>query len=657
MLTHRAGCRFPMNVVLIYGFLSAFLMSYAWAQENESDVTVLDPMVVTARPIIEGNQTDGYGSVKTVITQEQLDDLNAHDLETALRKTPGINMSRFNPVGSFGGAEGGGIFIRGMGSSRPGAEIKTLVDGAPMFMSVWNHPLLDLMSIDNADSIEVFKSPQPQNFGNAFAVVNIVPKRLKREGFVTKGQVAAGSYETYFAKAEHGGNSGGWDYYVGGGYRESDGHRDNADGELKNLYGRVGRQLSDHWDLTVFTLWNDNYADDPGAKDAAPSEREGRYETRALLTTGTLSHRFGTVQGEIKFYRSAGEGDWLDQPTGTAGVTEDLFNDFLFYGIKAKEKVSISGRGELLMGADWDYTEGDYSQEFSDGSTDAWDGDHFHILSPYVAVNWRLGPDDGLRWTPSAGARYYEHSDFDSQWAPHAGLIVAYGPAEFHLGYSRGIVYPGLEVQVMSEAVMPALSQSWKALDPEIVDHYEVGLAYAFNRRWTADLTFFYEDGKDRYVVVPPPPMPPTYANIEEFTIRGLEGTTTWQPMAALSLFAGITLLDTDPSDLPYAPDTTISCGMNWRFFERFKLSLDGSYVSSIHVNSQARRLNTENNEKVDSYYVVNGKLAYAFNLMSPKYQAELYVAGENLTDMDYEYQPGYPMPGINCLVGIQVEL
>lgn len=208
-------------LVMFCIIVSSFVISPAMAQEAEQPVTTLDTIYVTDRPIIEGNRTDEYGSVKTVITEEQLEDLNAQDIETALRLTPGINMSRFNPVGSFGGAEGGGIF---------------------------------------------------------------------------------------------------------------------------------------------------------------------------------------------------------------------------------------------------------------------------------------------------------------SEYAPHAGLVAKYGPAEFYVGYARGVLYPGLEVQVMSEAVIPALGTSWEELNPEVVDHYEVGMAYAFSRQLTADLILFYEDGRDRYVIVPPPPFPPTYDNVEEFTIQGHGG-------------------------------------------------------------------------------------------------------------------------------------
>ncbi len=100
-MTHRY-----LRCFLIFALM--FLMTVpplALADETDKDVTVLEDLTITDRPIIQGNITDTYGSMKTVITQEQLDDLNAQDLETALKTTPGVSMSRYNPVGSFGGAD------------------------------------------------------------------------------------------------------------------------------------------------------------------------------------------------------------------------------------------------------------------------------------------------------------------------------------------------------------------------------------------------------------------------------------------------------------------------------------------------------------------------------------------------------------------------
>ncbi|WP_300671934.1 Plug domain-containing protein [Desulfoluna sp.] len=139
-----------------------FLPGNAGATQDAA--LLLDDVKVTASPVIDGNITDAYGARKTRVTEDQVSDLNAQDLETALRRTPGVNISRYNPIGSFGGAEGGGVFIRGMGSSRPGSEIKTLFDGIPMYLSVWNHPFLDTIPVDSARTIEVYKSPPTSAF-------------------------------------------------------------------------------------------------------------------------------------------------------------------------------------------------------------------------------------------------------------------------------------------------------------------------------------------------------------------------------------------------------------------------------------------------------------------------------------------------------------
>jgi iron complex outermembrane receptor protein len=127
-------------------------------------------------------------------------------------------------------------------------------------------------------------------------------------------------------------------------------------------------------------------------------------------------------------------------------------------------------------------------------------------------------------------------------------------------------------------------------------------------------------------------------------------------PAEFLSFFLGFTYLDTEPSDLPYAPEITFSAGMNWRFLKGFKLSLDCQYVDEMYVDAQARRKGDENTVTVDSYFLVNGKLSYAFVLEPAGLNLEVFLAGENLTDTDYEYLPGYPMPGATGMLGVSFE-
>nr|WP_321402210.1 TonB-dependent receptor [uncultured Desulfobacter sp.] len=210
----------------------------------------------------------------------------------------------------------------------------------------------------------------------------------------------------------------------------------------------------------------------------------------------------------------------------------------------------------------------------------------------------------------------------------------------------------------MSEDVLPALGDSWKDLDPEIVDHYEIGFSVSPTRQTLLDLILFYEDGSDRYVIVPfANGVMPHYDNVEEFKIKGLEATATWQPHADFSIFTGVTLLDTDPADLPYAPDISVCTGLTLRFLERFKLNLNASYMSSMHVSAQVRKKDDENSTTVDGFFLVDAKLTYDLDLKGADYTIKLFLAGENLTDQHYEYQEGYPMPGINGMVGIQFEM
>ncbi len=57
-----------------------------------------DAVTVTAPPIVEGNGVDRYGSVVGTVSERQIDDLHAQDLTSALRRLPGVVISRY-PTG------------------------------------------------------------------------------------------------------------------------------------------------------------------------------------------------------------------------------------------------------------------------------------------------------------------------------------------------------------------------------------------------------------------------------------------------------------------------------------------------------------------------------------------------------------------------------
>jgi iron complex outermembrane receptor protein len=291
----------------------------------------------------------------------------------------------------------------------------------------------------------------------------------------------------------------------------------------------------------------------------------------------------------------------------------------------------------------------------SDGGTNHWQGHDFTTVSRYVAISWQFGDADGLYVSPSAGVRYYEHSDFGSAWSPHLGVVAGFGPLTGHVGYARGVVFPGLDVVVFSEEVIPMLGESWKTLDPEVMDHYEIGVSYAPGDIVELEAVWFYNDGRDRYVFVTSPTSRPVYGNVEEYVTNGVELSAGIHPADNLAVFLGGTYMWKDPSDTPYVPTLALCAGLTWRFLSAFTFSADVQYSDEMYVSSQARRANAVNIEQVDGYTVVNAKLSYAFTTASEKISGKVFVAGENLTDAGYEYRPGYPMPGLNGMAGVSL--
>lgn len=607
--------------------------------------------LVVATPIIEGDRATDWGGLVTTVSAEQMDNLNAHDLAAALRRTPGVTITRYNRVGAFAGGEGGAVFVRGVGTSRPGGEVVLRIDGIPIGNPVWNHPLLDLASIGPAARIDVFKGPQPAYFGNAFSSVNIVPKSWTAERPGARLSLAYGSDSTWHQGVETGAVHGPFDIIVGQTHSRSKGHRPSSSGRITEGYGRLGIALDEHWHLALFGLVTDATADDPGPR-GNPALRNGTYESRDWLGTLTLAHDYEQASGEIKIYMTRGDGEWYDQRP----PSRDTLNDWRNHGLRLHEELRLWEGGTVRLGLDYDVNQGDCKFIASNNAITYFERRSLRLLSPYAAIAQRFETEDGWWVQPSAGLRYYDHNVFDEAYAPQAGLTFGKGAFDWHLSYARGIVYPGLNVMIFSNHVIPALGQSWQDLDPERVEHFEGGVTWRVNDKASLGLTLFYDEGRDRYVfyrAVPPGP-PDTWGNIESFRQRGAELTATVRPREDLSLFAGVTYLDPDPGDLPYSPEWTISTGANWRFHRDWEVNLDVVWVDRMHALSRARVPNTANNQTVGSHLVANAKLTYHFRLPQGP-DGRVFAALENLFDESYEYRPGYPMPGFSAMTGFEI--
>ncbi len=618
--------------------LLTFPITAVMAEDSSVGIRTIE---VIASPIIEEISVDDFSTVSSMVTEKQLSDQNAVDLASALRRTPGVQISRFNPVGSFGGREGGSVYIRGMGVSRPGSEIKTYIDGVPFYMATWNHPLLDLLPINAMSSITVYKSPQPQINGNNFASINLTTKRATEEGIQGNAKLSVGSFNTIIEQVDVVGKKGDWDFMLAQGFARSDGHRDNADGELKNVMGHIGKQLNNHWSVGINMLYTDNEAKDPGDdRFAAPTE-VAVYNTRASMVAVTFSHQHDDWQGDLLFYCNSGQGDWLNQPA-------DTLADFEMSGLRWRETLSPWENGTLIGGIDIDRLSGEVREDAASVDLDT---DTFRITSPYLAVSHNITVNDNWTLIPSVGVRHYEHSEFDSTLAPHAGLSLLSDSMTLFVNVSRGINYPGLEAPVLA-AYIPPLESSWGTLDAEELNHIEVGAQFFVSDSTQVDITLFRDEVKNRYVFATPPAFapPPEFINLGEYEMRGAELAVTQDINDDWRLFVAITLLDPDIDTLPYTPDEAATLGVNGKI-GKVSLAVDAQYQSKTLSLSRDRNAAATNTEEVGSFTVVNARAAYPVPALGER--GELFLAVDNLFDSDYSYQPGYPMAGTSAQVGV----
>jgi iron complex outermembrane receptor protein len=601
---------------------------------------------VVATPILEGVRVTTFATQVTTVSQRQVEDLGAGDLTAALRRVPGVTISRYNLVGAYGGGDGGAVYIRGHGSGRPGAEISTLVDGIPRFVGVWTHPLLDTLSTDAAAGIEVFKSAQPVLLGTmAFAGVNLVPKHATREGMTTRLVGAFGERATSTALLEHGARWGAWDYFLQAGQRRSDGHRPEAAGQVRSFYGRLGYALGGGWDASLQVHGADAWADDPGVVGGPPRGAVPRFGVKDTLSIATLHRRNGNREGSLKLYRHDGDIDWR-QWDGARRHAFTTVTAFESYGVRAREHMHLENRTEVVVGFDHLRYGGSTSEIRPTGTLP------FHRLLLRATAAYAMAArtfGSTVEVTPSLGVRYTDTADFGGVWGGQAGVVLRRGATEVHANWARAVNLPGVYAAVMFQRW--GRGESWRALRGEVLRHAEVGVGHRLSDGVRVQMVVFSDQVNDALRFVPPPPPPPAFANLGSYSVRGAEASAQVQTGKGLALFGGVTYLDPDPADVPNAPRWALVSGASWAPWQAVHLHLDAQWVDSQAVlNPRYARTQT----RIARYALVNFKASYQL-VGGTSGRAELFLTAENLLNADYQYRPGYPAPGRVAAAGVDL--
>lgn len=618
-------------------------------QPNEASsaemAVVHEETLVVAKPVLEEVRVLPNAQTITVVSADQIERLNASDLSAALRRVPGISLSRHNMVGAYGGGAGGAVFVRGHGSGRPGAELTTMIDGVGRWNGVWSHPLLDTLSLTLSDQIEVMKSPQGVRYGNmAFAAVNLVPSLPQQER--TELLLQGGSHQSETLQLRHGNQNGRWVYDLRASHRASEGHRPNADGQVQDLFFQTQWEVSEQFRCSLLWSHTDSWASDPRREDLPELPRTETYRTKGDFFIGKLTYGTPENGGTFKLFWDQLDALWeqWDQGRQVAFDHEPTTDN---RGVQWAHEL----RGQtwtLQGGVETLDAKGQASQEDVGGGNRLEFEERFRQTDAYVRA-WATW---GEAWalTPSLGVRFSDHNVFESSWSWEAGVLAEFAQSSLRVNAARANNRPGLYTALFYQWYWSFLPPRWQELRSETMDHLELGYAFQGDRL-QLDVAVYHDrvDGSLR-IVAPPPSFQP----IGFYETQGVEVTLQWQAKEAIDVFTGVSFCETDPADVPNAPQWTGSLGVNALLSSRWTCFMDVEFVDAHEV------VNTRNaslpQERVDAYLLANGGFHCRLTRPSHRIQAKIHAHVENLGDVTYHHQVGYPMPGRVGSLGLNVQ-
>ena len=193
-------------------------------------------------------------------------------LKEAEQATPGLFITGKGIMGAGAGPlSSGKISMRGLMSSS-NSSTQILIDGVPMMMGLFGHPLTDAIEQSNIERIDVLRGPSSTLYGgNALAgAINIISSTpsYDQNSQCLSASVQWGSFAT--VKRSFTASIGRAKYFIQAGYSHNatDGYRDHSAFTSDDYFFRSGINFSKHFQR-IFSIYRSNATtNDPGSIDA-----------------------------------------------------------------------------------------------------------------------------------------------------------------------------------------------------------------------------------------------------------------------------------------------------------------------------------------------------------------------------------------------------
>lgn len=599
---------------------------YSYARETVKDSVQLEDVVVTGSKFEISRKL-----IPLSVSQISADNIKQSGhynvLSTLSAYVPGVFITERNILG-FGVATGGSgsINIRGVSINNgvgnyPNTQVLVLIDGHPQYQGIFGHPLPDAYVASDVEKVEVIRGPASVLYGsNAMAgAVNIITKKQQTEGLSATVNAVYGSYNTQKYAGTFGFKKDKLSLFLSANHASTDGTRENTDFKISNGYLKAAYELSRHWKITADLSMAQYEANDNG-KVSPPAPSPVPFHIDVLRGKAALSveNKYDKLDGAIKLYHNFGEHDLSDGFKST-----DRNSGLMIY-----QNYRLFDQTHVTAGLDAKQYGGhaiDPKPMIPVDTTEI-----VYELAGYALIHQKLFEFVDL----NAGLRFEHNSVFGNEWVPMVGAAARAGETtNFKASVSKGFRSP-----TVMELYLYAPNA---ALKPERMMNYELSWLQSYMaNRLSTELTAFWVEGENMIQVVGG--TPPKRQNTGTFSNRGIEFAAKYRITNQFNVQANYTFLDMEKK-IVAAPKHQFNINLNYQY------KMVNFNVAAQHVNTLYASLTPES---IQQFTLFNTRISTKITK-----QLDVFLAGHNLLNQQYQINDGYPMPGINFHGGLNLKL
>jgi Fe(3+) dicitrate transport protein len=588
-----------------------------------------------------------YPGARSVITQREIQDLGATDIQGVLRNIPGVRVE--DETGGTGILPN--ISVRGLNPLRS-VDLQVLVDGIPLALGPYSATGLSLfpVSLDMIDRIDIVRGGAAVQYGpnNVGGVLNIITKPIPNDFKSTIGQTVTSS---------PGGNFLSTSYLRTGGYvtdnfgTQFQGNITRGNGDRDHTFTEIDNFLVnfDYWpdfkiNITSSLQYYHANAELPGALTPEQYEDNWRqsntpynqFNADAYRATLVLKHDFTSSSQFVwqNYYNYNKRNFTFQTPVNISEPPTTIDQSPRTYQVFGTEPQYILTfdklvKQKIILGVRYIYENifyPVYSQKISTGESTTkrlWNSST-NAIAAYISDTFYFF-NDKLQITPGVRVEsiYQNFNDEISIDNSKTNYTTQFLPG-LTIGYSLNeavYLFTSAQRSLLPPQMTQVANSNGSSLTPELAMNYELGTRINITKNINTTLTLFRIDFDNKIEKINSTQL----ANVGKSVQQGIESQVTFNQILldGLSFTFGYTFLDAKIKEgehagnrLPYTSKNQFSLIANYAY-DTWNFNVNGFYAGGAYSDPENTPVETPDGSQgpIPAYWLWNATIGKRFKL------------------------------------------